>query len=195
VTRLRNRTAFAAPLLIAFTLALTACGSDKQSSSTTSAAVSTLAAGAATTLGGVAGSTASTPNVSTATSDTTSGGIEATTAGTAPAGSTITDDTTPIAGGNGASFCGFENDIEKANADVETEDQFITVLKQFEPRMDQWIADAPNARLQASAQAMVDATRATIAAGKAQAFQVDVVDAASGNISTFCASSSNETTP
>jgi hypothetical protein len=58
--------------------------------------------------------------------------------------STNTNPTTPDASqGNKAALCKFDEDINEAGKSANSQKQYLQLLKSFEPRFDQAIADAP----------------------------------------------------
>ncbi|MCU1502308.1 MAG: hypothetical protein JWM12_1662 [Ilumatobacteraceae bacterium] len=122
-------------------------------------------------------------------STTASTAVASTTVATA-AGSTATGDTaTGGTTGSGAMspFCQFEQDINSGIADgSETPASLVDALKTFEPRMDQWIADAP-AEMKANAETLVAAARKTIASGDETDLSGDPNVATAGSaVDAFC---------
>jgi hypothetical protein len=163
---------FLAPVVLVAVLG--ACGSDKKTSST---AATTPATAATTTV-----ASAGTPTTAAATGDTT-----ATTATTA-AGSSATvapGDSTAGGAGAGTAFCQFEEDINTAVGGVDSPADVVDVFKQFQPRMAQWIADAP-ADMKANAQTLVDAATKAVASGDPTSFGTADVDAAGTAIDSYC---------
>ena len=82
-------------------------------------------------------------------------------------------------------FCQFETDINDAVRGAETSADAIAALRQFQPRMAQWIADAP-AEMKANAQTLVDAATKTIASDNPTDLATAGVDAAGTAIDGYC---------
>ena len=132
-------------------------------------------AGAATTtvVGGTTGSTSAAPNGASTTSTTTTG---------AAGGSSTT-----LAGVNANTpFCQFEAEVEEKTGAAEDDAAFLAVLATLEPRMDQWVADAPNNEQRAAATTLHQATKSAIGSKSADPFNGDDVTGATLTVQLFC---------
>lgn len=165
---------FLAPLVLV--VALGACGSDsKKSASTTAATAGASTVAAATTTGGAATGNSTATDGSTATDAT---GVDATTAGSGSTGGS--------APGAGTDFCNTNNDLNDALSGSEDATEGLVVLKQFEPKYDGFIADAP-ADLKANATTLVGSARKAIAGNDANILVNDPdFPAALTAIDTYC---------
>jgi len=219
-----------APVLIALTLAVAACGSDsKSAASSTTATVTALptttALATATTLRPgttvigppipigqetTAVAATSQANESTSSIATTETGATATTVSTA--GTSVATTSTPtssttsrtatstsstvasatsstVASPNANTpFCLFEAEVDKAGNEAADDPAFIAALKTFRPRMDGWIANAPNDEQRLAATTMRDATTAAITEGDLDAFGTDDATRALLAIQLYCGS-------
>ncbi len=128
--------------------------------------------------GGAAG-----PSTGSASSTTTVATTPATTPPSAADGSAV--DTLPAIHG-GTPFCQFESEIEDKGSAAEDDPAFLAVLKQLEPRMAQWVADAPNNEQRQAATTLHDTTKAAIQSNSVDPFDTDDVTEAMLTVQLYC---------
>jgi hypothetical protein len=72
------------------------------------------------------------------------------------------------AGGNKAALCEFDADFNKASKSAQSEKDFLALIKSFEPRFDQVLADAP-ADIKRNVEIVIGGLRKIIKAGDTSA--------------------------
>ena len=83
-------------------------------------------------------------------------------------------------------FCQFEAEVEEQTGAAEDDAAFLAALAALEPRMDQWVADAPNNEQRAAATTLHQATQSAIGTNSDDPFDGDDVTEATLTVQLFC---------
>jgi hypothetical protein len=83
-------------------------------------------------------------------------------------------------------FCQFEAEVEEKTGAAEDDAAFFAALAALEPRMDQWVAGAPNNEQRAAATILHQATRSAISSNSEDPFGGDDVVKATLTVQLFC---------
>lgn len=86
----------------------------------------------------------------------------------------------------GLPFCQFEAEVEEKTGAAEDDAAFFAALAALEPRMDQWVADAPNNEQRAAATTLHQATRSAISTNSEDPFDSDEVIKATLTVQLYC---------